>query len=135
MVLVLLAIGGCAAGDASEVPLTTTVCSIVAAPMSFHGRVVEFSAFVNSDGRENTVLFDRSCRKGIVVVAGDLEHSDLSPLHDALRSGKRIGSFDIDVKGTFVGFYRWNPLNPGRRTIELLSVRNIVVLPKTESVE
>jgi hypothetical protein len=123
-------IGGCAIGDANQPPRKTTVCSIVDAPLSLHGRVVEITAFVESDGREHTMLVDRSCRKGIVVVAGELKHDDLSSLKDALRSGKRIGTFDIDVKGTFVGVYRWNPLNRARRTIELLSAKDIAVSTK-----
>ncbi len=105
----------------------TTVCSIVAQPKKYDGKLVRIKASVLSDGMDGTLLVSHDCPRGGIDLVVEREFSKvegLSSIDEAIYRGTP-GTKGKEITATFVGKFAWSPRRSPYRT---LSVRNIVDL-------
>jgi hypothetical protein len=85
-------------------PISTSVCEVLAHPAKYDGKYVRFTASFESDGIERSILTSEKCRQGIIPFppSDTRAHPDV----DALDFG-RAGTSDKKVSPTFTGRFRW----------------------------
>lgn len=115
--------------------INTTVCELVADPLRFNGKIVEFGAHFESDGLENTTLSDSNCRGGVKPEGNTpILSQGGRAFEEALRHGCP-GTIDKEITATWVGVFHYQPQNtPGTgrvpRWIDLSDIANLEVRRK-----
>ena len=84
--------------------IETTLCEVVKHSVRFAGKWVRFHASFESDGLENSVLFDSKCKLGIVPYYSDqfVSRPDIQAFDRAINAGQP-GTLDKRVVATFMG--------------------------------
>jgi hypothetical protein len=125
-----------ACSDPHETPVSATVCSIVAAPASFNGKVVHVRASIQSDGMHSSRLTDASCRGMSIPITWEAaDRSErLRALIDTLFSkAEHPGTLDKEITASFTGVFRWRKSEQPSRSIVLLDVSDVTVEPRPDS--
>jgi hypothetical protein len=104
--------------------VNVTLCAVRVSPEKFNNRLVTISAQYESDGMEREGLSDASC--GGIALRIPSNARGTEQLRLALRRGY-AGTVDKKVKGTFTGFFRWNPDNHPPGSLDVQSIDNVTV--------
>lgn len=104
-------------GGQAAIPIETKVCSILAAPRAYQGRLVRFRARFETDGYHFSYLGDFPCSRGVIA---PYDHSTFSgPAKQAYN--RAVYCPQHGFSATFTGWIRWrNPALQGPERLQLL---------------
>jgi hypothetical protein len=138
--LILLAVlAGCFAfscgAPQTKEPKATTICSVASNPTLYDGDLIKVQAIVRSNGSHSTVLYDPSCPEagGLALLErGGDRQPDVRALRDVLPVGEPVLP-GTEIRGTFIGKFRWRSTERPSRTIELVKASDVMKRPLTQS--
>jgi hypothetical protein len=108
MLIVVLAvlITGCATTPNELAPISTTLCSVAAAPSKYNGKQVNFIAYVQSDGMHGTWLSDPACPNLAIDPDSSNSEQSWSEIHKLIWKTGPPGTIDKTIRANFSGIYR-----------------------------
>ena len=110
-------------------PIETKVCSILAAPHAYQGRLVRFRARFESDGHHFSHLADFQCNTGVIE---PYEHPGFrGPAKESYL--RAVYCPHLGFSATFTGWIRWrNPALQGPERFELVFPLSPVSIDMTD---
>jgi hypothetical protein len=92
----------------AENPIKATLCAIVSNPLKFDGKLVQITAFYESDGIEHSILTDdANCKWGIAPIFPEKLAGE-DDLGKAVRAD-HPGTLGKVISATWVGVFRYHP--------------------------
>jgi hypothetical protein len=130
-----LALVRCGNTNHDAEPVNSSICEAVRAPERFDRRRIRIQASLVSFGIDVSIIKDGRCPQvGLLLMPGFEKDDSVRKLQQVLsREGRLPSTDDRNVSAEFIGVFRLSPTLPKRFTLQLESVRNVVITSTTGS--
>lgn len=115
-----------------DAPTEIPLCTVLADPSTYEGKLLTLRASVESDGRHLTLLTDATCHgSGIaLVVENEIANGEAAAAISKAIAEQRFGAPTKQISGTFTGIFR---LHAGEVPSRVLLTRSITDVKIVES--